>query len=67
MKEVAKFSSGLAANQVLTHGAMAISGTRFTLFGINYDPGLNTTAAIVWAAVLVVVAYYAWGRQRQHI
>lgn len=47
-KEVAKFFSGFAANQVLTHGAFALAGTQFTAFGINYTPSLNTTAAVIW-------------------
>lgn len=59
-KEIAKFFSGFAANQVLTHGAFAISGTQFTILGIAYDRGLNTTAAIVWAIVLAVLIYYSW-------
>lgn len=48
MKEVAKFLSGIAASQAVSHGAMAISGTRFSVFGIDYTPELNTTAAVVW-------------------
>lgn len=34
MKEVAKFLDGFAGNQFLTHGALAISGIRFSVFGI---------------------------------
>ena len=61
-KEVAKFFSGVAANQVLTHGALAASGVEFTLLGIAYDRGLNTTAAGVWAVILVLLIYYSWIR-----
>ena len=59
-KEVTKFFSGFAANQVLTHGAFALAGTQFTAFGISYTPTLNTTAAVIWALILIVLFYYAW-------
>ena len=62
-KEVAKFFSGVAANQVLTHGALAMSGVQFAIFGIAYTQGLNAAAAVVWAIVLVVLAYYGWGKR----
>lgn len=63
VKEIAKFFAGFAANQVLTHGALAAAGVRFSLFGIGYDQQLNTLAAIVWGIVLVLLIYYAWGRK----
>lgn len=59
-KEIAKFFSGVAANQVLTHGGLAVGDIRFTLFGIPYTPAFNTAAAVVWAIVLIVLVYYAW-------
>ena len=59
-KETAKFFSGFAANQVLTHGAFAVAGTQFTVFGISYTPTLNTTAAVIWAIILVGLFYYSW-------
>jgi len=63
MKEVAKFLAGFAGNQFLTHGALAISGTRFSVFGIDYTPELNTTAAIVWGVLMLLLIYYAWVRR----
>lgn len=63
-KEIAKFFSGVAANQVLTHGAFAAGGVEFTLFGIDYTRGLNTVAAIVWGVLLVLLIYYAWMKRR---
>lgn len=59
-KEIAKFFAGVAANQVLTHGAFAVTGLQFTLFGIAYTTGLNAVAVVVWAIVLVLLVYYAW-------
>ncbi|CEJ16007.1 hypothetical protein BN1110_06358 [bacterium YEK0313] len=63
MKEVAKFLAGFAGNQLLTHGVLAISGTRFSVFGIDYTPKLNTTAAIVWGVLMLLLIYYAWVRR----
>ncbi len=59
-KEIAKFLSGIAVNQVLTHGALAASGVEFRLFGVLYDRALNTTAAIIWVVVAILLVYYAW-------
>lgn len=62
-KEIAKFLSGFAASQVLTHGGLAAAGVQFTLFSISYTPGFNTLAAAVWTIVLIVLVYYAWLRE----
>lgn len=64
-KELAKFFCGFSANQVLTHGALALSGARFEVFGISYDPTLNTTAVMAWAVIALLLYYYAWGRRRR--
>lgn len=63
-KEITKFFSGFAANQVLTHGAFAAGGVEFTLFGMTYTPGLNTVAAMVWGIILVLLVYYSWMKRR---
>lgn len=62
-KEVAKFFAGFAANQALTHGGLAAAGIQFTLFGIAYSQRLNTIAAVVWAIILLLLIYFAWGRR----
>lgn len=62
-KEAAKVFAGFAANQVLTHGAFAVSGAQFNIFGISYTQQLNTVAAVVWAVVLGLLVYYAWVRK----
>ena len=62
-KEITKFFSGVAGNQVLTHMAMAISGTQFAVFGITYTPSLNAIAAVVWMIVVVFLVYYSWIRE----
>lgn len=62
-KEIAKFLTGVAANQVLTHGALAAGGVRFELFGIVYDRNLNTVGAVFWTVMLALLVYYAWLRR----
>ena len=62
-KEVAKFFAGLSANQVITHGALAVAGIQFSLFGITYTQELNATAAVVWAVIMLLLIYYAWIRR----
>lgn len=60
-REIAKFGSGFAADQLLTHGVMAAAGTEFTLLGIAYTRELNTAAA-VWAILCFGLVYFAWIR-----
>jgi len=60
--DFAKFFSGVAANQVLTHGAMAAGDVQFTLFGIAYTQEFNAIAAAIWAVIASVLVYYAWLR-----
>ncbi len=62
-KEIAKFFAGFAANQLLTHGALAVSGMRFSIFGINYDLQTNAITAVVWGIISLLLIYYAWGRK----
>lgn len=66
-KEIAKFASGFAADQLLTHGAMAVTDTEFRIFGIQYTSELNTIAAVIWAVVLALLVFYAWGRRSQTV
>ena len=61
-REIAKFLSGFAASQMLTHGALAASGTEFTLLGIAYTPRFNALAALVWAIMTILLLYWAWIR-----
>jgi hypothetical protein len=62
-KEFAKFFAGFAANQLLTHGALATAGIQFSLLGITYDQQLNTIAGVVWGIILLPLIYYAWARR----
>ena len=61
-REIAKFASGFAADQLLTHGVMAAAGTEFTLMGIAYTRELNTVAAVFWAILCLGLVYFAWIR-----
>lgn len=63
-KEVAKFFSGVAANQTLTHGAFALMGDLpLTILGVTYTRELNIGAMIFWLIVLVLLVYFAWIRK----
>jgi hypothetical protein len=64
-REVGKFLSGIAASQVMSHGGLALSGERFDMFGISYDPGLNWAATGFWAFSLVALVYYSWFSKRR--
>ena len=62
--DIAKFFAGFAANQVLRHGAFALAGVQFTLFGVHYDRGLNIAGTIVWGVLLVLLVWFAWLKKR---
>ena len=64
-REIAKFLSGFAANQLLAHAALAASGTQFVILGINFTPRLNLDAAIAWALMLMLLVYYSWLRPQK--
>ena len=60
--EIAKFFAGFAANQLLTHGAMAATDAEFSMLGITYTRELNAIAAVLWGALMLVLIYCAWLR-----
>lgn len=62
-KELAKFASGFAADQLLTHGPMAATDTEFSMLGIAYTREFNTLAAVFWAILMLLLIYFAWGRR----
>lgn len=63
-KELAKFFSGVAANQTFTHGAFALKGDLpFEILGVAYSKELNAGAVVFWLIVLVALVYYAWIRK----
>jgi hypothetical protein len=62
-KEIAKFFSGVAANQVVTHAGLSLAGIEFDLWGIAYTQGLNAIAAALWAVAFAVLVYFAWLRK----
>jgi hypothetical protein len=60
-KEIAKFFAGAMAWHALTHLALTFSDALpFTVLGITMTPGMNTAGIIVWSAVALFLAYYAW-------
>ena len=65
VREIAKFLAGFAANQLLTHGAMAATDTEFTMLGVAYTRELNTMAAGVWGVLTLLLIYFAWINRRK--
>jgi hypothetical protein len=61
-KDIGKFFSGFAANQVLVHGTLGLYGITFSLFGIQYTQTLNFSAAAIWAVITILLMSYAWKR-----
>ena len=60
-KEVAKFLSGMAAHEALTHTLLSGSGLLpLTAFGITVTPGYNAVIILGWFAVTIALVYYAW-------
>jgi hypothetical protein len=51
-REIVKFFSGLAANRIPTHPAMAAIDTESTMLGIACMRELHTMTVVVWAIVL---------------
>lgn len=60
-KEVAKFSSGVAAWEAVMHASLGLSGTLpITLLGFTITTTINTIQIIIPAVVSFVLAYYGW-------
>lgn len=66
-KEIAKFAAGFAADQLVTHGAMAATGTEFAMLGIAYTRELNTIAAVFWGVLMLLLIHYAWFRRGETV
>ncbi len=66
LKELAKFGSGVAAWESVTHASLAVSGqVPITLFGITISPTVNTIQIILPAVISAALAYYAWGSKKR--
>ena len=59
-KEIAKFAAGFAADQLLTHGALAAADIEFALLGIAYTRELNMMAVLFWGILMLLLVYFAW-------
>lgn len=60
-REIAKFCSGVAAMQAITHWVLGFSGELpITLAGITYTTGVNMAAMVVWPLITVALVCYAW-------
>lgn len=60
-KEVAKFLSGFAAHEVLSHTLLSGSGLLpLHIFGITVTQGYNAGVIVVWTFLTFILVYYAW-------
>jgi len=60
-KEVAKFLSGFAAHEVISHAFLSGSGLLpLHIFGITITKGYNLAVIAVWVVVTFALVYYGW-------
>lgn len=60
-KEIAKFLSGFAAHEVISHALLSGSGLLpLHLFGITVTEGYNAGVIVVWVVITFGLIYYAW-------
>lgn len=60
-KEIAKFLSGFAAHEALSHTVLSGSGLLpLTIFGFTVTAGYNSGIIALWWIVLFALVYYAW-------
>lgn len=66
LKEIAKFVAGAEAFHTFIHVYFWLSGTTIHVFGwFNETPTVHLWGAIVNAVYSFLLAFYAWGSQRQ--
>jgi hypothetical protein len=66
MREVAKFLSGIAANETLGHWWLGIWGKHLLPMQLGWfawTDTMNTFAMVFWPIVLVTLVWYAWVRK----
>lgn len=60
-KEVAKFLSGFAVHEVLSHALLSGSGLLpLHMFGITVTQGYNAGVIVFWFFTAICLIYYAW-------
>jgi len=60
-KELAKFLSGFACHEVLSHALLSGSGLLpLSIFGINVTAEYNAGIIIMWVVIAFALIYYAW-------
>lgn len=60
-KEVAKFLSGFAAHEVLSHALLSGSGLLpLHIFGITVTQGYNAGIIVMWVVITFALIHYAW-------
>lgn len=63
-KEVAKFLSGVAANQVIVHWSFGLAKVLPLDFGIwTLTSSLNVLAMVFWPIATAFLAFYGWKKK----
>jgi hypothetical protein len=64
-KELAKFLSGFAAHEVLSHALLSGSGLLpLHIFGVTVTQGYNVGVIVFWAFITFVLVHYAWFKKK---
>ena len=60
-KDIAKFLSGFATHEVLSHAFLSKSGLLpLHIFGITITQDYNLVVIVMWTIVTFALIYYAW-------
>lgn len=60
-REVAKFFSGVATHEAVSHAVLSGSGLLpLKVFGVTVTPGYNAGIIIMWGIISIALVYYAW-------
>jgi hypothetical protein len=63
-KDIAKFASGAATMEIISHSALALNGILpLHFFGWTISRNTNSVVLGGWIVVFVVSVYYAWIHQ----
>lgn len=59
-KRFAVFFAGVAASQLVTHGAFALAGIGYRILGIEFTQAIQSVAAVVWGVLAIAPEVYGW-------
>jgi hypothetical protein len=59
-KEIAKFFSGFQSFHALFHGALWVTGSAFSFFGIAHTQTWNLAGGILNGLIALALGFYGW-------